>query len=305
MTRARGIALALVTAALFGSIPIGGKLALAGMSPLFLPFGLLLATGLLLVAILAVVRPKVLATLREPPRLLWSMGLALGLNHVLYYVGLFHTTATATEVVIQLAPLFLVALGVLLFDEPFGPWKAVGTALAVGGVLVISWNGEPISAIAGSGKLLGNALVAGAALLWALYAAGQKVANRDHPPQAVLVGVYLVGALVALPLAAFEVPTGASLAAWAGLAWLAVATVGSFGSFAEALNDAPASTLAVVTTAAPLFTIAYVLGLKRLAPALAPQEEITLLVWTGALLVVVGVGLVSRERDWLPFVEEE
>lgn len=305
MSRARGIALALVTAALFGSIPIGGKIALEELSPLFVPFGLLLATGVLLVVLLVVLKPRTLATLKEPPRLLWSMGLALGLNHVLYYTGLFHTTATATEVIIQLAPLFLVALGVALFDEAFGARKAAGTAVAVAGVVVISWNGASVGQLLGSGKLLGNALVAGAAVLWALYAAGQKVANRDHPPQAVLVGVYLIGALVALPVAAVNWPAGASPRAWAGLTWLAVATVGSFGAFAEALDHADASTLAVVTTTAPLFTIAYVLVADAFAPWLSPGEPVTLLTWAGALLVVVGVGLVSRQRVPLGTLEEE
>lgn len=300
--RALGIALALLTAALFGTIPIAGKVALTGIPAFALPFGLLALTGVFLAAGLAVARPDVLATLRdEPPRFLILMGLALGLNHVLYYVGLSLTTATATEVIIQLAPLFLVAFGVVLFKEALGPLKALGTALAVAGVLVISWNGETLAFLYGSGRLLGNLLVASAALAWAVYAVGQKVANRRHPPQAVLVAVYLTAAAVALPVAVFNLPSAApSIEAWAGLVFLALATVVAFGAFAEALEHAPASTLAVVTTTAPLFTIAYVLATKAFLPGIAPPEDVTLLTWLGAVLVVVGVAAVSREREELP-----
>lgn len=296
MSRARGIALAVVTAALFGSIPIAGKVALAGLSELVVPFLLLALTAALLAVALAVARPDILRTLEEPPRLVGSMGLALGLNHVLYYVGLFHTTATSTEVIIQLAPVFLVVLGVAFFDETFGAVKAGGAALAVLGVVVISWNGAPLDELVGSGMLLGNVLVAGAALLWALYAAGQKVANRDHPPQAILVAVYAIGAVVALPLAVAAWPATIPTRALIGVVALALATLGSFGSFAEALEHAPASTLAVVTTTAPLFTIAYVLAAKAWFPSIAPPETLTALTWIGAGLVVVGVGVVSRAR---------
>lgn len=296
MSRARGIALATVTAALFGSIPIAGKVALAGLSELVVPFLLLALTAALLAAGLAVARPDILRTLREPPRLVGSMGLALGLNHLLYYIGLFHTTATSTEVIIQLAPVFLVVIGVAFFGEELGPRKAGGAALAIVGVVVISWNGAPLDALVGSGQLLGNLLVAGAALLWALYAAGQKIANRDHPPQAVLLAVYAIGAAVAMPLAVVAWPATLPTRALLGVVALSLATLGSFGSFAEALEHAPASTLAVVTTTAPLFTIAYVLAAKAWFPAIAPPETLTALTWLGAGLVVVGVGIVSRAR---------
>lgn len=296
MSRVFGIALAVVTAALFGAIPIAGKVALSGLSELVVPFLLLALTAALLAVGLAAARPDVLRTLKEPPRLVGSMGLALGLNHILYYVGLFHTTATSTEVIIQLAPVFLVVIGVTFFGERFGAMKAGGAALAIAGVVVISWNGAPLDELIGSGQLLGNALVAGAALLWALYAAGQKLANRDHPPQAVLLAVYTIGAAVALPMAVVAWPATLPTRALLGVVALALATLGSFGSFAEALEHAPASTLAVVTTTAPLFTIVYVIAAKAWFPSIAPPETLTLLTWLGAGLVVIGVGIVSRAR---------
>jgi drug/metabolite transporter (DMT)-like permease len=64
------------------------------------------------------------------------LGTALAL--VLFYDGVRRVGAARTSVFINLVPVFAVALGVLLLDEPVEPSMLAGGALVVGGILLLN-----------------------------------------------------------------------------------------------------------------------------------------------------------------------
>ena len=131
-----GLALTLTTAACWGVLPIALKLALQGMDSVTITWYRFTVAALVLGTILAVTGG--LPTLHSLSRRIWLL-LALataGLtgNYVLYLVALSHTTPSVAQIVIQLAPVFLLLGGLIVFRERFSARQWAGFALLMLGL---------------------------------------------------------------------------------------------------------------------------------------------------------------------------
>lgn len=295
VSKRTGILLALATAVLWGTMPLAGKVALTGASPYFITFFRFLTAGLVLAGLLLLLRrDKDLALVKRPPWVLLVASLGLVGNYVLYIVGLQHTTATAAQFMVQMGGVFLVAWSVLFLGERLTPARALGIALAVAGVLLVSWNGEPLEGLFGSEHLLGNLLVLASAASWSVYAALQKRLGARHSAHAVLVGVYLAGALFTSP-GAFAIPWGASLLVWGFIAYLVLNTLLAYGAFAESLRHVDASVTTVITTFAPVVTVAIVATVNAFLPGTYPGD-LTPYTLLGGGCILAGILVVIRER---------
>jgi drug/metabolite transporter (DMT)-like permease len=296
-SRARGVGLALVTAVVWGTIPIAGKFALAAVTPAFLSFVRFTVAGTLMLGAVAWTGRSPVDTLRDPPLKLVAVA-AVGLtgNYLLYFAGLELTTATAAQIVIQLSAVFLVLWGVLYFGEALSRARALGAAAAVVGVLVVNWNGTDLDVLLASDYLLGNLLVAGAAASWSLYAVGQKHLNRDRTSYETLGVVLVASAAFTLAPATPDIPSQVDWVPLAAVGYLCLNTFVGYGSFAESLKHVDASVTAVITTFAPVVTIALTPVVRSLAPSYFTTEPVTRWTLAGAALVVGGIVVVVRER---------
>lgn len=311
-----GIGLALCTAMLWGTLPIAGKVAIAEMGPFFISgFRFVVAAGVLAL-VMRWLRPEALSIVKKPPLLVLPVAGALAANYVVYLFGLDLTTATAAQIMAQMASVFLLGWGVLYFKEELTPKRAVGALAAFAGVFLTTWNGAPLSEILGSGYFLGNLIVIFAVFVWSFYGTGQKILNRDHSSYQVLLMVYIACAVILIGPALMQLPgigpaagpvggpeTGAvpGVAAWLALGYLAFNTLGAYGAFGEALKHADASLVAIVVTTTPVFTIVSVHLVNTFLPDLIAPEPLTLFIAVGAALVVGGVSLVASERpDTVP-----
>lgn len=295
----RGVLLALTTAILWGTIPIAGKVALQGIQPVALSFLRLAAAGFLMLAFLRIVHPRDLASLRRPPLLVAAIaGLALAGNYVLYLEGLARTTATAAQLIIQLASVFLVIWGVVLFHEEASRIRVAGTLSAVAGVLLVSWNGHPLTALLDSRYLVGNLFIAAAALSWSFYAVAQKRMNAGAASGANLAIILLIAALVTSVPAIPAIPSSLAWLPLVAAVYLVLNTFVAYGAFAESLRHLDASKTAVITTFAPVITMILVLPARFLAPTLFSGDALTGYTVAGAALILGGILLVVREgRD--------
>lgn len=295
-SRARGIGLALLTAVVWGTIPIAGKFALSAVTPAFLSFVRFTVAGGLMLGAVAWRGGSPLETLLDPPPKLVAVA-AVGLtgNYLLYFFGLDLTTATAAQIVIQLSAVFLVIWGVLYFGEELSPARALGAVAAVAGVLVVNWNGADLAVLLRSEYLLGNLLVAGAAASWSVYAVGQKQLNTDRTSYETLAVVLVACAALTIVPAAPQVPDSPGWVPVAAVAYLCLNTFVGYGSFAESLKHVDASVTAVITTFAPVVTIVLAPFMQTLAPDIFSRDPVT--VWTllGAALVIGGIAVVVRE----------
>jgi drug/metabolite transporter (DMT)-like permease len=285
-----GLALALTTAVCWGLLPIALKITLAGMDAWTLTWYRFATAAVALGAFLAWRRRL---PLRAPPdrRGAWLYAVALlGLvgNYVSYLVALELTTPTVAQVLIQLAPLFLLFGGLVVFRERFAPLQWLGFAVLVAG-LGVFFHDRLAEVFAIDTKLgLGVAVMLFSATAWAVYALAQKQLLTRLASEQVLFLLYL-GAVPLLVLPAHPVEVLALDGLQLGmLAFCCANTVIAYGCFAEALEHWEVSRVSAVVTLAPVFTVLGVHAAARLWPAVSPAEVLSGWNLLGAAMVVGG-----------------
>ena len=282
----RGLTLALLTSLLWGTVPVAGKIALGGVSPPVLSVLRLAAAALFVFLLMARrgVRPP-----RRPAPLLVLAAFGLGLNYVAYMVGLQWAGAGTSQVLIQMAPVFLVLLGVLFLGERLGRAEVLGASLAFLGALLVSWR-----EVEATGGGLGIAFVLLAALAWSIYAVAQKLAGRTHGSGATTFWVFSMAAALNLPgafLADGRSPDAVQILA---VVYLCANTLVAYWAFAESLRHIPASTAGVIATLGPAVTFGLLAVANATEQDRIPYEAITPTKILGAVFVVVGVILTVR-----------
>jgi len=289
-----GLALALVTAVSWASLPVALKVTLEQVDPITLTwFRFLLAAGLMGAWLAA--RGGLGGFARLDRKRWWLLGIAgLGLigNYVLYLMGVQHTSPANAQLLIQLAPLLMALGGIFVFGEHFTAGQWTGLAVILLG-LGLFFREQLLGAGGGEAYVFGSALVVLSAVVWAVYALVQKqLLMRLGSPQ-ILLGIYVLAAFVLLPVA-----KPASLLALDGLHWTlllycALNTLVAYGAFAEALAHWEASRVSAILATTPLLTLGSVAVVHSLWPAAIAPAGVGAGGYLGAGLVVLGSALAS------------
>lgn len=285
-----GFTLSLTTAAFWGLLPIALKVVLEAMDALTIVWWRFAAATAGLAFFLAWrgSLPRLRGVPRAAALLLAVATLALVGNFVLYLVALDHATPSVTQVVIQLAPMLLLAGGVLVFRERLAPAQWAGFAVLAAGLGLFFNDRLPELLRPAEGLGLGVALTVAAAVSWALYGLAQKQLLRHLSAQQVLVVIYAGATLLLLPAA-----DPAQVAALDGLqlgmfVFCCANTLGAYGAFVEALHAWDVSRVSAVIATAPLFTIGAMQLIEWLGLGIVAAEGLNALAIAGALMVVTG-----------------
>lgn len=293
-----GFLLALITALMWGVLPIALKALLRSMDPFTLTWYRFLAAALALGAYLHQRRRlPPLTSLRKRSLLLLLIG-SLGLvgNYVLYLVGLFRVTPETAQMVIQLAPMFLLLGGLIFFGEQFEAIQWVGLAVLTGGLMLFFHDHlEELFSARGS-YAIGVFIIIAAALVWAVYALAQKRLLTDLASEQILLVIYAAAVLVLLPVVVVQQVANLTSLGWLLLFFSCANTVIAYGCFAEALAHWEASRVSAVLAVTPLVTLTAMYLVGRNFPGFMSAQRITLLSLVGALLVVVGSMLAALGR---------
>ena len=285
-----GLALALTTAVFWGLLPIALKVTLAGMDAWTLTWYRFTTAAIALGAFLAWRRrlPIKAPLTRRGWWLYVAALLCLVTNYVGYLVALELTSPAVAQILIQLAPLFLLFGGVLVFRERFAPLQWAGFALLVAGFAVFFHDrvAEVFSIDTRLG--LGVAVMLFASLSWAAYALAQKQLLVQLASEQVLFLFYLGAVPLLLPPAAPAQLLELDRLQLGMLAFCCANTVIAYGCFAEALEHWDVSRVSAVVTLAPVFTLVGMHAVAALWPAAAPAEALSGWNVLGALLVVGG-----------------
>lgn len=217
--------------------------------------------------------------------------LFLAVNYLGYILGLQYTTPADAQVLIQAAPLLLALAGVLIFGEPFSRLQWIGFAALVAGIAIFS--AGRLSTALGDRHLLGNGMIALAAVTWAIYGIAQKQLLRVLPSAHIMVFIYVGCALLFLPLADLGSLASLDAVGWALLLFCALNTVVAYGSFAEALQHWEASRVSAVLAVVPLATLAFQRACVWIWPGFDPGPPLDAIAILGAGTVVVGSLLTS------------
>jgi len=285
-----GLALALTTAVCWGLLPIALKITLGGMDAWTLTW-YRFATASVALGLFLAWRRRVptAASLTGRGRWLYAAAL-LGLvaNYVSYLLSLELMGPTAAQVLIQLAPVFLLFGGLVVFRERFAPLQWAGFAVLLAGLGVFFHDRVAEVAAIETRLGLGVAIMLFSALAWAGYALAQKQLLAQLASEQVLFLLYLGAVPLLLPpahLAQLLALDGLQLGM---LAFCCANTVIAYGCFAEALEHWEVSRVSAVVTLAPVFTVLGVHAAALAWPDAAPAEALSGWNLLGAALVVGG-----------------
>jgi drug/metabolite transporter (DMT)-like permease len=231
------------------------------------------------------------------PRLSGALWLRLGVLGVVgntfyqlcFILGLSHTTAANSGMLSALTPVLVLVLGGLLGLDRFTRPLVLGLALAVVGVLgVVSARGPSL----GAETRLGDLLIVGGCVCWALYTVGVRALGVGLSPLAVTALTMLTGApalaVVGAPAVATLPFSQVSALAWSGVVYSAlVPLVLGYVVWNHSVHAVGSSRTGLYNAGVPVAA--------GLTAWLARGERPTLVQVLGAALILTGV-LVSRRR---------
>ena len=288
-----GLALAIITAAVWGVLPIGLKLMLTGMDAYTITWYRFAVSAVILGLILgATQRLPAVSSLTSHDWLLLGVAL-LGLvaNYIFYLLALHHATPTVNQTVIQLSPMMLLFGGLMVFRERFSRWQWLGFLALVVGLPLFFNRRLPELTDLSDGLGLGVMLLIAAAIVWAVYGLVQKQLLKRMSSQQILLVLYLGAVTLLLPLSNLgDIRNLNALESWM-LAFCCANTLIGYGAFAEALEHWEISRVSAVLALSPLFTLSGMWLVGWLAPGVLEPEGLNAASIFGALLVVAGSAL--------------
>lgn len=285
-----GFILALITAVLWGMLPIALKVVLTELTANTITWVRFLAAAVFVVLVLwKQGNLPDLAKLKGKARTLMLVAVAgLLSNYILYLMGLNLLTAETAQVVIQLAPFLMMLGGIFIFREHLLLWQKIGAATLVAGLLLF-FNDRLFLLLTQLGHdSFGILLVIIAAVTWAAYALAQKQLLMHFNSQQIMAFIYVSGALCFLPVIDIAPVFELSLLHWALLLFCCLNTIVAYGAFAEALEHWEASKVSAVLAITPLLTILFANLAAWLWPEAPKPEALNLWSIIGAVMVVLG-----------------
>lgn len=290
-----GMVLALVTAVLWGVLPIKLKQVLQVMDPITVTWYRLLVSGSILLLYLAASRrlPRVRPLGRKGGWLLVLAIAGLSANYVLYLIGLKLLSPGTTQLVIQVAPILLLISSLFVFRERFSLGQGMGLAvLLLGFTLFFNQRlDELLSSL--SDYTAGVLIVLLAAFVWTFYGLAQKQLLTVWNSLQVMMVIYLACALLLTPWAQpLQILQLSSLQGWLLLA-CCLNTLVAYGAFAEALAHWEASRVSATLAITPLVTFGSVALAAIWWPDYVLPEQVNALAYVGAALVVLGSALTA------------
>lgn len=290
-----GLSLALVTAVLWGILPVKLKQVLQVMDPVTVTWFRLLVSGSLLFIWLASVGrlPSFKVLGRKGKGLVALAVCGLVGNYVLYLIGLKMLSPGTTQLVIQMGPVLLLISSIFLFKERFSLGQGIGLLILLIG-FGLFFNQRLIELLTSLGDYTAGILtVLLASAVWAFYGLSQKQLLTVWNSLQVMMVIYLFCALLVTPWAhPMEALQLSPLQGWLLLA-CCLNTLVAYGAFAEALAHWEASRVSATLAITPLVTFACVATAAWLWPEYVQAEDINGLGYSGAVLVVLGSALTA------------
>ena len=166
-----GLCLALLTALLWGILPVKLKQVLQAMDPVTVTWFRLLVSGSLLFVWLASVKrlPSFKLLGRKGKALVVLAVLGLVGNYMLYLVGLRMLSPGTTQLLIQIGPILLLISSIFLFKERFSLGQGIGLAILLIG-FGLFFNQRLVELLTSLGDYtLGVLIVIMASVVWTFY----------------------------------------------------------------------------------------------------------------------------------------
>ena len=270
----------------FGGFHVVAKATIASLSPLALA-GLRVGLATPFLLVLAWRRDRVIPDRRDLPMLAFLGFLGVFGNQILFIEGLRLTTATNASILMTSLPVFAAATAVLLRIERLAPRRLAGILLSVAGALVLV---NPFRFSADRGMAVGNLMILGNALCYALFLVLQRPLLQRIPWRTLIAWSFLFGGggvlLASLPSLGALRPAEVPASAWWGVAYIVVlATIFAYSANTWAVRRSSPALVAAYGTLQPL--VAVLLAVAFLGERFGWVEGL------GFALIVAGLWQVS------------
>jgi RarD protein len=284
----KGVLYAMVTAFLWGFLPIFLKVALKDIDPISIVWFRFSFAFLVLFIYYLVTDRKQLNIIKRPPLLLIIAAIGLGVNYIGFLKGLNYTSPSNAQIIIQSGPIMLALAGVLFFKEKLNLKQMVGFGIAGLG-LFLFYRTQLQTFIHDTDAFnLGFFWVELAAVTWVLYAVLQKKLVQQHPAQVLNMVLYGIPALIYTPMADFSAFSGLDFKTWAIVIFLGINTLVAYGSIALAFKYTQAYKVSIIVTLNPIITLLTMAVLAKLQVDWIKTENLNLFSLIGAVLVIGG-----------------
>jgi drug/metabolite transporter (DMT)-like permease len=287
----RGILLAIITALLWGILPIFLKITLQGFHAETISWFRFLFAFLILAIILQWKNHKPLDILRKPPWMGIFGGACLSANYYWVTVGVDLTGPSNMAVLIQTASVFLVLIGVVVFRERLTLRQVLGMLIAGCGLFLFFHDQQ--SRIETQGEYLyANFLIILAALIWVGYMVSQKFLSQEYGAQSLNLLVYAVSTITLVIGVEWSDFAHAGMTAWLSLIFCGLNTLVAYGTLAEAVKYIPLALISVIISLNPLITLWGMKILPEIGFAGLQPDPVGSLGYFGGAIAVTGVVLV-------------
>ncbi|KAA3643448.1 MAG: DMT family transporter [Chloroflexi bacterium] len=286
--RTWGILAGLSAAAIWGGMYVVSKVVLDVIPP-FILLTLRLLFGIIALGLVYLWRRPARTNRRLMLKVLGVGVLGYGISLGLQFAGTRLSTAANGAVVTSATPAFIFIFSVWLLRERVSGRRLAALLLATVGVLAVIdlGNADPSSDL-----FVGNLLLVGAALTWALYSVLVRLVTRQIPTLSFSIVAFIGGLFIAIPLGTWEWNTQSlgelNLAIWLGVFYLGVvSTALAAYLWNKAFEILEAGVASLTFFAQPVFGAA--LGVAFLG------ERLTPLFIFGGILIILGLWLAASE----------
>ena len=287
----RGILLSIVTALLWGVLPIFLKITLQDFHAGTISWFRFLFALLILAAIMQWKAYRPLNSFRKLPWMGILGGACLSANYYWVTVGVDLSGPSNMAVLIQTASIFLVLAGVYVFHERLALKQTLGMVIAGSGLFLFFYDQQSHIQDVGD-YYYADFLIILAGLVWVGYMVSQKFLSRQYGAQSLNLLVYAVATLTLIGGVEWEDFTRAGLTSWLSMIFCGINTLLAYGALAEAVKYIPLALISLIISLNPLRTL---LGMKFL-PAMdffgLQPDPIGAVGYCGGMVAVAGVVLV-------------
>ncbi|MEN8262133.1 MAG: DMT family transporter [Nitrospirota bacterium] len=294
-----GLALSMVTALMWGILPVALKVLLDYMDAFTVTWYRFFGAAVLMSAF--VIRRNSIPPLNKLRKSVISLLLvaSAGLcsNYIFYAVGLDHLPPSTATIVIQMATVFLLFGSLLIFRERFSTGQWAGFLVLLIG-LALFFNDRINELFSRLGEFTTGVLfILAAALLWSVYALAQKQLLKSFRSETVMLFIFISGALLFFPFARPSIVLNLDGPGFLLLGFCSINTFIAYGSFAEALDHLEASRVSMIVATTPVITVVAMKICSALFPRFIEPEHLNSLSIAGAFIVVAGSMICSLGRN--------
>lgn len=286
-----GFSLAMLTAMLWGAVPIAIKYAFLVLDPYTLVWYRFVISFIVLTIWLGYKKqfPK-LSLFKKRRRFIALMIAGFGLlgNFVLFATGVAYLSATTSQVVAQLGIVIFMISSAIIFKEKLRPNQIIGIIVLLIG-LGLFFNKSIIDLFSNMSEYgIGVWLTICASISWALYALAQKILLKKLRAEQLLWLIYLICTLFILPIASPLKILQADAGQLFAIIFCGLNTVVAYGALVAAMERWQAAQVSAITTLTPLFALIFSDILALILPNSFAMQYLNILGYIGAFSVVCG-----------------